>query len=219
MHPSTASQSARSPNSLRALRALPALPAILALALLGACGDKDEGSKAKPATPEAPPGDAMGIRSEEARTPGTFSPKLLTSFLDWVPVLEGDVAFESEGHGGILVRSYLSPSTAEHARKASNPYPLPEGSLLAKAVVSSAGTPASKASRVYFMRKEAPGFDPENGDWSYALAKRTANGLAFDPGVSPKEDLCVSCHVNFSRFDNVKTVDSFLKGKVEAASR
>ena len=80
---------------------------------------------------------------------------VLGDFLKWIPVLEGDQAFESQGHGGIVVRAYLNSVAAEHANTAEQTYPMPVGSMLAKAVVRNADTPASASSRVYFMRKEA----------------------------------------------------------------
>lgn len=218
MSPSAPSRSVRADTTRFAHIFSVAFVSFISLAACGNRGSNEmSASEAHPAVPPASrpvQGDAMAERDGEMRTPGTFSPKLLTSFLQWVPVLEGDVAFESRGHGGILVRSYLSPSTAEYARKAMDPYPVPVGSQLAKAVVPTESTPASEATRVYFMRKEAPGFDPENGDWSYAVAKRTSRGLAFDPGVGPKEELCVSCHAKFARFDHVMTVDFFRMAKL-----
>ena len=202
--------------------ATPLLPKLLfslslaALFTLSGCGSKTEGTLADTQIPTKPspqpaPMPARAARGSDAmaRTPGSFSKNLLTAFTMWTPVLNGDVAFESQGHGGILVRSYLNPIAADRARASAEPYPLPEGAVLAKAVVADSGTPATSASRVYFMRKEAKGFDPANGDWSYALARRTANGLAFDPGVGPKQQACVSCHVKFKRYDNVQTVAFF----------
>jgi hypothetical protein len=144
---------------------------------------------------------------------------VLTGFLKWTPVLPGDKAFVSQGHGGITVHSYLNPLAAKHVLKSvadgTPTYPMPQGSRLAKAVVPDAATPASKASRVYFMRKEAPGFDPQNGDWSYALANRRGSKLVFDPSVPPKAEGCISCHVKFKQFDNVMTVEFFKKGTTE----
>lgn len=175
------------------------------LALLGAafvfavaCGEKDEDKKL--ASPNPQSDDAVG-----------YSDKLLTDFLSYTPVIEGDVAFVSKGHGGALVRSFLNPEAANHLRTQSSPYPLVEGSVFAKAVVADAATPASQANTVYFMRKEKAGFDPEHGDWSYAIAKRVDGKLKFDPNLSQKAEVCISCHVKFKDFDYVQTSDFFLK--------
>ena len=141
-------------------------------------------------------------------------PDILMEFAKWTPVFEGDKAFESQGHGGIIVRSYLNEIATTHIKMAPQVYPLAQGSILAKAVVATESTPVSEASRVYFMKKEAPGFDPENGDWSYSLAKRVDGKLMMDSSISPKEVLCVSCHVKFKKFDNVKTVEFYRMKKV-----
>jgi hypothetical protein len=143
----------------------------------------------------------------EAATP--LPDQSFIDFLNWTPVLDGDKAFKSKGHGGILVRSYLNPTATEHARAAETTYPMPEGSVLAKAVISSQDTPSTQASRVYFMRKEAPGFDPENCDWSYAQAKRVGGKLVRDTSVEPRDPSCVSCHVRFKQYDFVQTVEFF----------
>jgi hypothetical protein len=80
--------------------------------------------------------------------------------------------------------------------------------------VGDANTPGAQASRLYVMRKEAPGFDPENGDWSYYLANRKDGKLELDPSVGVREKVCVSCHIKFRQFDNVQTVDFFLNQRV-----
>ena len=140
--------------------------------------------------------------------------EVFNEYYNWTPVLKGDVAFTSAGHGGVLVRSYLGPKTKAHLDSSSNPYPLPEGALLTKAVVQDANAPGAEAGTLYIMRKETPGFDPENGDWSYYLAKRKDGKLELDPAVGVREKVCVSCHIKFKQFDNVQTVDFFLNQRV-----
>ena len=137
----------------------------------------------------------------------------LKDYFNWTPVLKGDQAFPSAGHGGISVKSYINPIAKTHLDKFENPYPLPQGSELAKAVISNKSTASRDAGRVYFMRKERAGFDPANGDWSYALATKVNGSLAIDPSVKPREALCVSCHGKFSDFDYVKTIDIYKKQK------
>ena len=145
---------------------------------------------------------------------GQFPPDLLTDFLAWQPVLKGDQAFTSKGHGGILVRTYLNPVAAEHAMKNDNPFPMPAGTILAKAVVAGKSTPATAATRVYFMKKEAKGFDAANGDWSYGLANLKNGKLIYDSSIKPTQDFCVACHTKFAAYDYVQTVDFFKKQAV-----
>ena len=109
---------------------------------------------------------AAGCGSSPTSKVEVSNEESLKEFATWTPVLNGDKAFKSAGHGGILVKSYLNPIAKTHLDKMEATYPLPEGSELAKAVVSSEGTASKDASRVYFMKKEKAGFDSANGDWS-----------------------------------------------------
>lgn len=173
----------------------------LLLALVG-CGSSQDDSKDN---------KKMAMEDASARPAAGFPETLLTEFSSWTPVLPGDQAFSSAGHGGIMVRSYLNPTAKDHVMSSASPYPLAEGSILAKAVVASKDTAASAASRVYFMRKEADGFDSAHNNWSYAVANRVGGTLVYDANINPREELCVSCHAKFSAFDYVQTVDFYLK--------
>ncbi len=178
------------------------LSRFMLLALVVGCGSSqdDDMKMKKNTTEDASAKPAMG-----------FPEPLLSEYLTWTPVLNGDQAFKSAGHGGIVVRSYLNPTAMKHLAGATSPYPLAEGSILAKAVVKDMDTPASDASRVYFMRKEADGFDSANNNWSYAVANRVNGSLMYDSNINPREELCVSCHAKFSAFDYVQTVDFYLR--------
>lgn len=134
-------------------------------------------------------------------------------YYNWTPVLKGDTAFPSAGHGGITVKSYINPIAKAHIDTSENLFPLPEGSELAKAVISAEGESSKGASRVYFMKKEKAGFDPSHGDWSYALATKVNGTLNMDPSVKPREALCISCHAKFAEFDYVKTIDIYRRQK------
>ena len=131
----------------------------LMLALIG-CGtsNNDSGDSKK-----------MAMQDANAKPASGFPAALLTDFSSWTPVLAGDQAFTSAGHGGIMVRAYLNPVAKDHVMSSANPYPMAQGSILAKAVVKNKDAPASEASRVYFMQKEADGFDPAHNNWSYAV--------------------------------------------------
>ncbi|MCX6131791.1 MAG: cytochrome P460 family protein [Proteobacteria bacterium] len=155
---------------------------------------------------------AAGTSSSQdalSQKPGMFPENLLSEFKTWTPVLKGDQAFKSAGHGGILVRGYLNEIATNHVKTSDNPFPLPVGTVIAKAVVESMSADVNTANRVYFMKKEAPGFDTEHNDWSYAVAERVADKLSYDKTLDPKAELCVSCHVKFAAFDYVKTVQFY----------
>jgi hypothetical protein len=135
----------------------------------------------------------------------------IAKYSQWTPVLKGDVAFPSRGHGGITVKGYINPVGQKFIDQNENPYPLAIGTVIAKAVVKTAETPSTKASRVYFMRKENPGFDAANGDWSYGIANRVGDVLVADKSVDARDKACISCHVKFRGYDFVKTVDFYKK--------
>lgn len=161
--------------------------------LTWACGSKDDNKASTDSSFDA----------------GTFPSALLQEFSAWTPTLEGDQTFNSPGHGGITVRSYLNEVAKNHVAAVSDPYPMAVGSTLAKAVVSSSEAAVGAASTVYFMKKEATGFDTENGDWSYAVARRANGVLEYDASVGPKQQLCVSCHAKFSEYDYVQTIEFY----------
>lgn len=177
----------------------------LMLVLIGCGSSNDDAADSK----------KMAMEDANVKPVKGFPNALLTEFSSWTPVLPGDQAFSSAGHGGIMVRSYLNPVAKAHIMTSTNPYPLAEGSILAKAVVKNKDTPAAEASRVYFMQKEADGFDPAHNNWSYAVANRVAGALVYDGNINPREELCVSCHAKFSAFDYVQTVDFYLRQTAE----
>lgn len=146
--------------------------------------------------------------SSQTMAQGDFT-EAMSKYSEWTPVLKGDTAFTSKGHGGIIVKGYINPVAQKYIDQTANPYPLAVGTIIAKAVVKSADTPSSLASRVYFMRKELPGFDSKNSDWSYGVANRVGGVLVADKSVDARDRSCISCHVKFKEFDFVKTVDFY----------
>ena len=76
------------------------------------------------------------------------------------------------------MRAYLNAVAADHAKTTTVLFPMPIGSVLAKAVVPSDSIPNSEASRVYFMKKEAPGFDPEQAAGTGVVEKSSPAEVA-----------------------------------------
>ncbi len=91
---------------------------------------------------------------------------------------------------------YLDEAAIAAARSASFPYP--EGSTLVKERMDPA---TLTVTTLYAMRKVA-GFDPENGDWQYAVFEREGAG-AFGGGWMSAENagMCVGCHVGAADSD------------------
>jgi hypothetical protein len=154
---------------------------------------------------------ACGSKSSKNSDPilEDFPSSLLTSFLDWTPVLANDIAFPSTGHSGQIVRVFFN-ETAEPYFKGEKALPFAPGSLVAKAVVDSLETPATDAKKVYFMLKKESGFDSENNDWSYSFALPDDGVLAIDSD-SGKNPSCSGCHSAEKEFDYVRTIDFYKK--------
>lgn len=127
----------------------------------------------------------------------------LNSFFNLTPVLAGGKAFASEGHGGGLVKSFLNDVAKTAAE--SGAQTMPEGALFAKAVVTSESQNPATASRVYFMKKQKSGYDPDNSNWAYFVAN-PVNGKLVLSTLDPISKSCVSCHKLQKEHDYVRTI-------------
>ena len=139
-----------------------------------------------------------------ADSPEIFPPSLLKDFLSWESVTDGEKPFISNGHGGILVRSYFN-APAGPVYKGKQDIPFLEGSILAKAVIPDEETPSKEATRVYFMRKMDANYDPNNNNWAYAYADRQANG-SYKFSEQGKLEGCYTCHSAHKEYDYAFTV-------------
>lgn len=91
---------------------------------------------------------------------------------------------------------YLDEQAAQSALEAAFPYG--EGSTLIKERMD---PETLSVTTLYAMRKVA-GFDPDNGDWQYAVFEREGEG-AFGGGWMSAENagMCVGCHVKAEATD------------------
>lgn len=154
-------------------------------------------------------GNDSGGGNDGSTTSADFPPALTSTFLTWTPVLNGDVAFSSSGHSGQTTRVYFNQVAAPHFKN-EKALPFAEGPYVAKAVVANADTPASAASRVYFMLKKEASYDTENANWAYAVANLRNGTLTFDANQG-KLASCSGCHRAETTWDYVRTVDYFRK--------
>jgi hypothetical protein len=72
-------------------------------------------------------------------------------------------------------------------------FPFPEGTVLVKEITDA---DALTVSVLALMRKVA-GFDPDNGDWQYAMLQRNGDGTFDGDWVPAGHDMhmmCVGCH-------------------------
>ena len=158
-------------------------------------------------------GESGGGNSGGTTPTEDFPSSLLTTYMKWTPVLNGDVAFPSSGHSGQTTRVFFNDVALPHFKDEKS-LPFAAGSYLAKAVVKDADTQAASASRVYFMLKKDPGFDSSNADWSYAVANIENGTLEFESSQG-KLSSCFGCHKAEATWDYVRTVDYFRKQSAE----
>jgi sugar lactone lactonase YvrE len=97
-----------------------------------------------------------------------------------------DCRFSLE-HGGITIRVLASPGAAEAYQDEAET--LPVGSIIVKEEYSDSDCSPSSLLRWRVMRKEAPGFDPEHGDWHWQFVTPRREVVYDDKAT------CISCHL------------------------
>ncbi len=133
-----------------------------------------------------------------------FPEALLKDYLKWESVLPNQGEFKSAGHGGVLVRAYFN-EVAKPTYTKETAIPFSEGAVVAKAVIASAQTPSSAATRVYFMKKMNQDYDPKNSNWAYAFADLVDGKYVYN-SAQGKVGLCIKCHAAQAKFDYVQTL-------------
>ena len=113
-------------------------------------------------------------------------------YTTWPKVSEAPV--KSEGHGDRWVVTYLNPRGERAGLTGS--FPFPEGTILAKESFQDAGgRPGTVTGPLYIMEKRRRGYDPQRGDWHYAMVNpdgRVAMSGSGDPAF--QTHLCAECH-------------------------
>ncbi len=93
---------------------------------------------------------------------------------------------------------YVNDVGAENAVTRS--FPFPEGSVLVKEIMDE---DMMTVAMLPSMRKVA-GFDPDNGDWQYAMFQRQDDGSYMGEWLAADHDMhmmCVSCHTGAAAND------------------
>jgi hypothetical protein len=91
-------------------------------------------------------------------------------------------------HGGVNIRVLASPDSARPYLDAANPLPI--GSVLVKEEFDGPGCDDRDFVRWRVMRKEAPGFDSEDGDWHWQWVEPNF-AVRFD---DKQTGSCIDCH-------------------------
>ena len=157
---------------------------LLCLAGVG-CGGDDPGSVDAvddTGTPMTTMEDELG--------PGAFEPAFETS-PDFFTLMAAPVDGASP-HGTVQI---WYSSNARDLIEGGSPFTAPVGTVSIK-------TQDNGAQAIVVMVKEAPGFDPDNGDWSYE--QREADGTLTNEGALAG---CIACHAGFPDTDYLGGTD------------
>lgn len=94
-------------------------------------------------------------------------------------------------HGGVMIRVLANSIAAEPYRRLENP--LPVGSVVIKEEYDGVDCSEADLFRWTAMRKEAPGFDPDDGDWSWQRLDAPSRQVTCNDKGCPGFP-CVACH-------------------------
>lgn len=90
-------------------------------------------------------------------------------------------------HGGVSIRVLASPLAVQPYLEEANPLPL--GSIVVKEEFSGPDCSLEDLIRWRVMRKEAPGFDADDGDWHWQWVEADRTVLLND------KTTCIACHL------------------------
>lgn len=167
------------------------LPTFLLSACLAACGGPQTGSQTANPCGDNPCGDnpcgANPCGDDGMAAAGA------SSFSDWQSFTKAnDKRFFSKGHGKMYVDVYVE---SEHLGVYKAGTTAPVGMRVVKAQYKTADS--ADTVRLTVMRKEAAGYDVENGDWYYGVFDAKGE-KAMKEG---KIEMCIDCHDSASKRD------------------
>jgi hypothetical protein len=109
-------------------------------------------------------------------------------------------SFMSDTHGGRMVDTYVNPIGLEAFKQGED---LPVGSIVVK---TSKDRSDGSQGPVFVMEKRAAGFNPDHGDWWFAIhwadppekwKQRLGGGPIYWRTPSKKAEYCQDCHDNY----------------------
>ncbi len=173
-----------------------------ALLLVAACG-----GSSPPASRPADPDNQMDQMIEDgmhmgADTGSQFGPLEAGADLESYIKLNS-AAFPSPTHGGRMVDVYVNEIGVAAYRDPEQEAEIPVGTI----VVKTSMEPDGSAGPIFVMEKRAAGFNPEQGDWWYAIhwaeppAKwaKKLGGPIYWRTPSKQAQYCSDCHDSFER--------------------
>jgi hypothetical protein len=113
--------------------------------------------------------------------------------------------FLSAVHGGRWVEVFVNDVGADEYLRGGA---IPVGTIVVKTSWESRdGQMSEVAGPLFVMEKRAPGYDPDHGDWWYAIhwaeptpkQREALGGPIYWRGRSPRAAYCVGCHSTYDR--------------------
>jgi hypothetical protein len=134
-------------------------------------------------------------------------------YLKW-PLVTGYVFSRSHGSRLALIRVTPLAAAKIRARNAESIRHLkpedvkvyPVGAMIAMETWDvAANETRGPAGPIFFMKKEAPGYDSEAGDWRYGMTR--ADGSLLADGKDGRATECRACHIRMKKLDFVPAKD------------
>ena len=162
-----------------------------------------------------------GCPATPTATPATPSP---TPTLEIAPIFPADYRDTFSvvrdcrlgiEHGGVMIRVFANAVAAEPYRKLQNP--LPVGSVVVKEEFDGVDC-ANDADLMGWsaMRKQSPGFDPDDGDWEWQRVQAPSRHVTCNTKGCPGF-VCITCHraAECKARDYMCTVDDTPRGTLQ----
>jgi Cytochrome P460 len=147
----------------------------------------------------------MSSKDMPADDGATFGPLAVgADYASYVKMNTSPVS--SETHGGRLVDTYVNAIGAAAYLDADAE--MPAGTVIVKTSVETKdGASTGEAGPIFVMEKRPAGFDPEHGDWAYAIHweappprwAKQFGGPIYWRSPSRRVAYCVECHDNYDR--------------------
>lgn len=165
------------------------------------------GGSAKEAASPAKADSAAMADSPAADPAAQFGPLGVGS--DWQSYTKSNKEpVMSQDHGKRFVDTYVNDVGKDAYHDPDEVAEIPVGTIIVKTSwESQGGQPTTTPGPIFVMEKKEPGYDPDNGDWYYAIhwenppekMRQRFGGPIYWQSPSEKVSYCVNCHAGYDR--------------------